>query len=149
MLNKLKSRQLAMDKGNIVAIVFDVKSPILGFENITKFEFEQLDENFASIKNVDSGIPSFTLINPFVLREYSFDIPLAIKALMSLESNTNLLVYNIVVIQTPLQESLVNFIAPVIFNVDNKTMSQVVLDESQNPEFGAIESLSNYMISPE
>lgn len=129
--------------------LFDVKSPILGFENITKFEFSQIDDNFASIKNSEGDIPSFTLINPFVLREYAFDIPLAIKALMSLNSDTNLLVYNIVVIKNPLQESLVNFIAPLIFNIDNKTMAQLVLDDLEHPEFGAVEPLSSFMSAEE
>ena len=95
-----------------MSILFDVKSPILGFESVTKFEFTQIDDNFASIKSVDSEVPSFTLINPFVLREYNINISTAIKVLMELKSDTNLLVYNIVVIKTPLQESLVNFIAP-------------------------------------
>jgi len=132
-----------------VGTLFDVKSPILGFENITKFEFSQIDDNFASIKNSEGDIPSFTLINPFVLREYAFDIPLAIKALMSLNSDTNLLVYNIVVIKNPLQESLVNFIAPLIFNIDNKTMAQLVLDDLEHPEFGAVEPLSSFMSAEE
>lgn len=132
-----------------MATLFDVKSPILGFESVTKFEFTQIDDNFSSIKNVDSDVPSFTLINPFVLREYSFDIPTSIKVLMDLQSDTNLLVYNIVVIKNPLQESLVNFIAPLIFNIDNKTMAQLVLDDLSHPDLGAIEPLSNYMTSTE
>lgn len=132
-----------------MATVFDVKSPILGFENITKFEFSQIDDNFAAIKSTESDIPSFSLINPFVLREYSFEIPHAIKALMDLKNDTNMLVYNIVVIKNPIQESLVNFIAPLVFNVDNLTMSQLVLDDLAHPELGAVEPISKYIKSDE
>jgi len=128
-----------------VAVVFDVKSPILGFENITKYEFTQVDDNFVTIKSCDGAVPSFTLINPFALREYSFDIPLAIKALLELKTDTNLLVYNIMVIKNPFNESLINFAAPLVFNVDNKTMAQVILDEASYPDFNPIECLSTYL----
>ena len=132
-----------------MAVIFDVKSPILGFESVARFEFEQIDDNFVNIKDVETGTTSFTLINPFVLREYNFEIPIAIKVLMSMTNETNLLVYNIVVIKTPLSESLINFVAPVIFNVDNKTMAQIVLDEFEHPEFGPIEPLSTFIVPEE
>ncbi len=126
-------------------LVFEVKYPILGFENVTSYDFETVDDNFATIKNTQDSVPAFTLINPFVLREYSFDIPLAVKALMELKEDSNLLVYLILIVKKPFQESLANFLAPIVFNVDNKTMSQVVLDENIYTDYLPAEQISKFI----
>lgn len=127
-------------------MVFDVKYPVLGFENVTSFDFDAVDDNFATIRAMDNGgIPSFTLVNPFVLREYAFDIPSSIKALMDIKENSNILVYLILIVKRPFNESLANFLAPIVFNVDNKTMSQVVLDELQYPNYFAAEPISKFI----
>jgi flagellar assembly factor FliW len=127
-------------------LVFEVKYPILGFENVTSYDFETIDDNFATIKNTQDGVPAFTLINPFVLREYSFDIPLAVKTLMELKEDSNLLVYLILIVKKPFKESLANFLAPIVFNVDNKTMSQVVLDENIYTDYLPAEQISKFIV---
>ncbi|MCI4398955.1 MAG: flagellar assembly protein FliW [Campylobacteraceae bacterium] len=127
-------------------MVFEVKYPILGFENVTSYDFETVDDNFATIKNTQDSVPAFTLINPFVLREYSFDIPLAIKTLMELKEDSNLLVYLILIVKKPFKESLANFLAPIVFNVDNKTMSQVVLDENIYTDYLPAEQISKFIV---
>jgi flagellar assembly factor FliW len=127
-------------------LVFEVKYPILGFENVTSYDFETIDDNFATIKNTQDGVPAFTLINPFILREYSFDIPLAVKTLMELKEDSNLLVYLILIVKKPFKESLANFLAPIVFNVDNKTMSQVVLDENIYTDYLPAEQISKFIV---
>jgi flagellar assembly factor FliW len=127
-------------------LVFEVKYPILGFENVTSYDFETVDDNFATIKNTQDSVPAFTLINPFVLREYSFDIPLAVKTLMELKEDSNLLVYLILIVKKPFKESLANFLAPIVFNVDNKTMSQVVLDENIYTDYLPAEQISKFIV---
>lgn len=127
-------------------MVFEVKYPILGFENVTSYDFETIDDNFATIKNTQGSVPAFTLINPFVLREYSFDIPLAVKAMMELKEDSNILVYLILIVKKPFKESLANFLAPIVFNVDNKTMSQVVLDENIYTDYLPAEQISKFIV---
>ncbi len=127
-------------------MVFEVKYPILGFENVTSYDFETIDDNFATIKNTQGSAPAFTLINPFVLREYSFDIPLAVKAMMELKEDSNILVYLILIVKKPFKESLANFLAPIVFNVDNKTMSQVVLDENIYTDYLPAEQISKFIV---
>ena len=108
---------------------FEVKKPILGFENITKVEFEEIDGLFATLSPSNSKLPAFTLVNPYQLKEYSFDIPKDVQVLLDIKENSKVLVYNIVVLHNPITESVVNFKAPLIFNVDNKTMAQFIIDE--------------------
>lgn len=123
---------------------YEVKSTILGFEQVDRVELKEIDELFSTLKSVHGGDVSFTLVNPYLLREYSFDLPAAISILLDINENSKVLVYNIVVIQDPLDESCINFIAPLIFNQDNATMAQAVLDVKYHPDFGLAEPIKKF-----
>ena len=123
---------------------YEVKSAILGFENISKVEIHEVDELFFTLKDVDNNSISFTAVNPYLLREYSFDLPLDIKILLGINEKSNISVYNIVVIQTPLENSSINFLAPIIVNTDNKKIAQAVLNKNSHPEFGMAETIKSF-----
>lgn len=125
-------------------MVFEVKSPILGFESVIKMNLKKIDDLFMSLCNTEGEIPHFTLVNPFLLREYEFDVPANIKILLDLPSSKNILIANIMVIQKPIETSTINFLAPLVFNLDNFTMAQVVLDGMQYPHYGLSESIGQY-----
>lgn len=128
---------------------FEVKSPILGFEAVMKMSLERLEENddlFMRLRNCDGEAPTFTMVNPFMLRDYSFEMPVAIRALLEVRENTSLLILNMMVIATPLENSTVNFLAPVVFNFDNHTMGQVVLESMKYPQYGIAEPISSFFI---
>ncbi|AFV98066.1 MULTISPECIES: flagellar assembly protein FliW [unclassified Sulfuricurvum] len=122
---------------------FQVKSTILGFESIGCVELHEIDELFSTLQSCDGSI-SFTLANPYVLREYSFDLPTAIRVLLDINEDSKVVVYNIAVIQDPLDESCINFLAPLIFNQDNATMAQAVLDVKNHPGLGLAEPIKNF-----
>lgn len=123
---------------------FDLKLPLLGFETVSKMELTKIDEVFMRLETIGEG-PSFTLINPFVLREYSFDIPSSLQALMEINPQSNLLIYTIMILQTPIENSTVNFVAPLIFNTDNQTMAQIIIDNRN--DFSIAEPVKNYLKS--
>ncbi|MCE3047438.1 flagellar assembly protein FliW [Helicobacter kayseriensis] len=125
-------------------MVFEVKSPILGFEDVKKMRLEKIDDLFMKLSNDEDSSPIFTLINPFALRPYDFEIPSALELLLEIKSEEDVLVGNIMVLQTPIEQSTINFLAPVIFNVKNKTMAQVVLDSTKYPQYGLTESIDSY-----
>jgi flagellar assembly factor FliW len=124
---------------------YTVKGHILGFDDTTKVDIVEIDDLFATMKDLDNEAISFTLINPYLLREYSFDVPMAIKVLLDLNEKSNVRVYNIVVIQNPLENSKINFLAPIVINEDNKSLAQVVLDPKAHPDFGMAESIKDFM----
>ncbi len=126
-------------------MVFDVKSPILGFDELAKVELRGVDGFFSSLKNAEGDVPAFTLVNPYALREYSFDIPTSIKVLLDLKEDSKVEVFSIVVLQNPIENSAVNFLAPLIFNHDNMTMGQAVLESAKYADFGVAEEISAYM----
>ena len=125
-------------------MTFDIKSPILGFEHIHNVELEKIDDFFAKLVLTSQEI-SFTLINPFAIRDYDFEIPEYFKSLLNVTSHSNILVFNIMIVTTPMEKSTINFIAPLVFNVDNQTMAQVLLDNSLYPSFALVENISKYL----
>lgn len=121
---------------------FVLKLPLLGFEAVETMELQKIDDIFMRLESIGEG-PSFTLINPFVLREYSFDIPSSLQALMQITPESNILIYNIVILQKPIENSSINFVAPLIFNTDNQTMAQIIIDN--RPDFSIAEPINAYL----
>ncbi len=125
---------------------FELKLPLLGFESVKEMKLTKIDDIFMQLENAsDDGKPSFTLINPFILKPYEIDIPDAVMSLLDITEESNLLIFNIVVIQNPIEASTVNFVAPLIFNTDNKTMAQTILDGKAAQAHGMAEPISNFM----
>ena len=125
-------------------MIFSVKAPIPGFDDIKEVELQKIDEFF--VKFISKTDPTtFTLINPFMLRTYEFDIPEYFQNLLGITEKSNILILNIMIIATPIEQSTINFIAPLVFNVDTQSVAQVILDANQYPEFGLMESISKYL----
>jgi len=108
-------------------MIYEVKKPILGFEDVLKVDLEEIDGLFSTLKAIDRNHPNFTLVNPYQLREYSFDIPKDIEVLLDIKEDSKILIYNIVVLHNPMTESVVNFKAPLIFNKDTGKMAQFIV----------------------
>ncbi|EHL91028.1 flagellar assembly protein FliW [Campylobacter concisus] len=125
-------------------MIFSVKSPILGFEHIKTMELIELDKFFVKLASKDDET-SFTMINPFALRSYEFDIPSYYEELMDIKESSQLRIYNIIVVALPLEKSTVNFVAPIVCNMDNMTLSQVVLDVTKYPQYGQAEMIENFI----
>ncbi len=122
---------------------FDVSMPLLGFENIKEVELQKIDDIFMRVEALDAKHISFTLIDPFVLREYDFEVPKKTQKLLEIDEKSNIIILNIVLIQTPIEDSVVNFIGPLIFNTDNHKMAQIILNESTT--YGVAEKISNFL----
>ena len=125
-------------------MIFTVKAQIPGFESIKEVEVEKIDEFFVRVIS-KSDTTTFTTINPFMIRNYDFEIPEYFRALLDINEKTNILILNIMIIATPIETSTVNFIAPLIFNTDNGTVAQVLLDSGKYPDFALMDNISNYL----
>lgn len=122
---------------------FDISVPLLGFEDIKQVELQKIDEIFMKMQSCEDENISFTLINPYVLREYDFEVPQNVLDLLSITKESNLLILNIVLIQTPIEDSVVNFIGPLIFNTDTNRAAQIILADSI--EYGVAEKISSFL----
>jgi flagellar assembly factor FliW len=127
-------------------MIFTLKSPILGFEQIEKVRLEKVDENFAYLYDEgDSGIV-FTLLNPYSVREYSFDLPINMQTLLEITTESKVHIYNILALGNPGSESVVNFLAPLVFNEDSAVAAQVVLRAKDYPDFPVAQRLGDLAI---
>ncbi len=122
---------------------FDICVPLLGFENIKHVDLQRIDDIFVKMQALEDEHVSFTLIDPFVLRDYDFEIPDNIQKLLQIDEKSNILILNIVLIQTPIEDSVVNFIGPLVLNTDNKKAAQIILPESTN--YGVSEKISTFL----
>ncbi|WP_033915877.1 flagellar assembly protein FliW [Campylobacter sputorum] len=125
-------------------MIFDIKSPILGFEQIKKAKIVQIDDFFARLESQDDKT-TFTLINPYGFRDYAFEIPDYYIKLMDIKDNSELRVYVIVALNSPLEESTMNFVAPIVCNMTNNTISQVILDTVGYPQYKQADRIANYI----
>ncbi|MDD6055122.1 MAG: flagellar assembly protein FliW [Helicobacter sp.] len=119
-----------------------IKAPILGFENTLEASFAEVDDGALAFLNL--GDAELLLINPYKVREYSFDVPTVIQTLLDIKSNSKVKVFCVFVREKE-AEIRINFLAPIIINCDNNTLGQVVLNAKDYPYFGVAESIKNYI----
>ncbi|MFK5937262.1 MAG: flagellar assembly protein FliW, partial [Sulfurimonas sp.] len=104
---------------------FDMVTPLLGFEEIKQVELQKIDDIFMRMQSSQNENISFTLVNPYALREYDFEVPKNLKEELEITVDSNILIYNILLIQTPIEDSIVNFIGPLVFNSDVNKAAQI------------------------
>jgi flagellar assembly factor FliW len=121
---------------------FKIVSPILGFDSIKEITFSEVDDFFSTLEK--EGV-AFTLIDPSRLREYSFEIPLFYKKLLEIEEGDDVRVYNTMIVDSVIENSRINFAAPLILNHTKKLLAQVALDSVKYPQFGMAEPISDYL----
>ena len=119
---------------------FSVVLPILGFEDEKEFELEEINEIFYKLKGKNV---SFTLINPFKIKsDYDFEIGDSETKLLKLNQQKPFSVLTILTINEPFEESTINFAAPLIFNLEDKLLAQVILDKYS---YSLTDPLKNYI----
>ena len=122
---------------------FDICVPLLGFDEVKQVSLEKIDDIFMKMKSLTDEHISFTLIDPFVLREYDFEIPDKTQELLEVDEKSNLLILNIVLIQNPIEDSVINFIGPIIFNTDNNKAAQIILQDAI--KYSVAEKISTFL----
>ena len=123
---------------------YTIKGEILGFQDTKEVSIKEIDPLFSTMQDLNNEHISFTLVNPFLLRDYTIDIPLDAKELLEIDENSNIAVYNILIIQKPLEKSTINFLAPIVINMDKKLLAQVILDPKKHPDYGMAETIESF-----
>lgn len=119
-----------------VEMELQVKTPIFGFESVNTVRMQPIDEVFSTLVALNEEQIRFTLCNPYaLLPEYDFEIPDEMKTLLEIEEDSSIGVYAVVVMQNPLENSMVNLLAPVIVNLEKNYLAQVSLDGMDYPNY--------------
>ncbi|MFA6760968.1 MAG: flagellar assembly protein FliW [Sulfuricurvum sp.] len=124
-------------------MIFEVVSPILGFDDLKEVKLEKFDDFFMILRSTKDENISFTLIDPFTLRSYEFELPEQIQNALGSGEDGDFLTQNIVLMQNPIQDSIVNFAAPLVFNTKTKKVAQVILGWSD--DYGVADKVSKYL----
>jgi flagellar assembly factor FliW len=104
---------------------------IPGFLDEEKFIILPLqeDETFLILQSIVTGGLAFVLVNPFTyFPEYDFSLEESIVELLNIASPEDLVVYSILTIGEPFENTTANLQAPIIINSKNNQAKQVVLN---------------------
>lgn len=104
---------------------------IPGFEQETEFAIVDLEEGpFSYLQSLKTEELAFLLTDPFVFYPaYEFELP-EVEA-EELEMGEAVVVRAIVTLKDKLEESTLNLLAPVVFNLDQRLGKQIVLHHSK------------------
>lgn len=113
---------------------FEMVNPILGYDDERKFVVIEHNEqsNFRWLQSVTSPEIAFVVTVPgFFGIDYSFELPEDTQEELDIHSAEDILALNIVVIphENP-RRSTINMLAPIIFNINNKKGTQIILSGS-------------------
>ena len=128
------------------SMVLQIKAPILGFESLQSVVLKPIDELLSTLHTTNEAEVSFTVVNPFhLLNAYDFEIPDSVQMKLGIDDDSEIAVYCMLVSQTPIEDSIVNFLAPIVINKSKKLLAQVALDPNMYPQFTMRDPISNYM----
>lgn len=113
---------------------FEMVHPILGYDDERKFVIIEHNEqsNFRWLQSVSSPEIAFVVTVPgFFGIDYSFELPEDTQEDLDITTAEDILALNIVVIphENP-RRSTINMLAPLIFNINNKKGTQIILSGS-------------------
>ena len=129
-LNTEKFGEIEIDESRI----FEFVLPIIGFDELKKFII--LDPNkdnlFKWLQSIEDPSLAFPIISVATLNfDYPIDISDSVVEDLDIKNVESILVMNITSIpQDDPQNTTINLLAPIIFNLDNQLAGQVVLSGS-------------------
>lgn len=114
--------------------IFEFVLPIIGFNELRKFVILDLNKDsfFKWLQSVEDASLAFPVVSVFSLNvDYAIDLPDNVVETLKITNVESLLVMNIASIpQDNPQETTLNLLAPIIFNLDEHIAGQVILSGS-------------------
>lgn len=129
-INTLRFGEIDIDEDRI----FEFSLPIIGFNELNKFVILDLNKEsfFKWLQSVEDPSLAFPVVSVFSLNvDYAIDLPDNVVETLKIKNVESLLVMNIASIpQDNPQETTLNLLAPIIFNLDEHLAGQVILSGS-------------------
>ncbi|NMH68884.1 flagellar assembly protein FliW [Bacillus sp. RO3] len=113
--------------------VLHFEQSIPGFPNETQFIRLPLEDNpiFEVLQSIQTPELSFVISNPFhFFKDYDFYLEKSTLAQLGLTREEEVLVFSILTIQNPFEQSTANLQAPIIINSKNNKAKQVILNDT-------------------
>lgn len=129
-INTLRFGEIEVEEDRI----FNFALPIIGFNELRKFVVLDInkDKFFKWLQSVEDPALAFPVVSVYSMDiDYTIDLPDNVVEKLRITNVESLLVLNIASIpQDNPQESTINLLAPLIFNLDEKLAGQVILSGS-------------------
>ena len=114
--------------------IFNFVLPIIGFNELSKFIIIDLNKDniFKWLQSIEDPNLAFPIVSLYNLNmDYTINLPDNVAEILKIKNVENLLVMNIASIprENP-NETTVNMLAPIIFNLEEQLASQVILSGS-------------------
>lgn len=109
--------------------MYKIELPLLGFEEIKQLEIKKVDEYFSTLILDKKNNVNFTIVNISYLEHASFEFSIDDEALdrLHIRKREDFDIYFCVVIQEPIQKSIVNLVAPILINNKFNLIGQYII----------------------
>lgn len=124
--------------------MYKVKVPVLGFENISAMDLKTFDKDFSILeldrhKHINMHLVCLDSLNNIKL---NFKLDKNFTKNLELDENTDFKTYFSVVVNYPIEKSVINLSAPIIVNNDKKLLGQYLIKERISKLFITLEEVN-------
>ena len=114
--------------------IIHLEKGILGFENLNKFVLFPSEDNdfFSILQSIEDKEVGFVVASPFeILKNYELRLKDSIIKKLKIKKEDDVLVLNIVTLNSKIKNITVNLKAPIVVNIKERLGEQIVLDNSK------------------
>lgn len=107
---------------------------LLGLEQYNDFNLKDIEENefFKLLESKDDSNLSLALLSPFDVEEdYTFELNEQTIDDLKIESESDILVFTTVTINSDMRKTTTNLRAPIIINTKNSLAEQIILNDEK------------------
>ena len=111
--------------------MYKIELPLLGFEDVKELDIKSLDDNFVTLELNDEKSLNINLVNINYFKEskFNFNIDDETLEIMNIKNLEDFKIFFCVVMQKPIEDSIVNLAAPVLINEKDKLIGQYVIKD--------------------
>lgn len=109
--------------------MYEVKAPILGFEEYKQVNIDKSSDFLSTINFDEDDFLSIHMANAEFLKNITFDLSQEITELLEIKDSTSFKIYFTMLIQEPINQSILNLSAPIIINEELKLIAQFIRND--------------------
>ncbi|UTJ06201.1 flagellar assembly protein FliW [Arcobacter roscoffensis] len=111
--------------------MYEITIPLLGFDETKNVKLEKLDDYFSTLILDKENLINFTIVNIKYLQHAAFDFNIEDEILekMHIRAREDFDIYFSVVLQDPIEKSIVNLVAPILINKRHNLIGQYIIKD--------------------
>ncbi|MDD2568171.1 MAG: flagellar assembly protein FliW [Clostridia bacterium] len=130
------SENSALKAKKAARIIISFQEGLYGFEDVKDYILLQEDEakTIWSLQAAYSDVPSFVVINPFmVLKDYSPILSHKDLKSLGMPNEEEICFLAVTVLKEKIEESVANLKSPIVINVRTRQAKQIILENNNYP----------------